>query len=183
MDLADLWKLVGAPRKVRLIRDYPHQPTHNGYLLKMSETLLLLHQFHDFQPEGYTAVLRADIRKARSGKDEAYWHRMLVGEGIFRQVGIAYDVALDDFPALLRSLRDQGRLVTIDCEGPEGRDDDASFFGRITALDGTSVTLSEFSVRGMWWEKPSVVPFCDITQVEFDTPYLNIYSRYLAPFP
>ena len=183
MELADLWKLVGAPRKVLLIRDYPHEPILKGYLLRMSETLLLLHQFHDFYPEGYAALLRSDVRKARSGQDERFWHCMLAGEGIFRRVGISYEVPLDDFPGLLRYLRDQGRLVTVDCESVDSPAEDASYFGRIIALDESSVTLKEFSVRGRWWEEPSVVPFSAITKVQFDTPYLNTYARYLEPFP
>ena len=40
-----------------------------------------------------------------------------------------------------------------------------------------------FNVVGEWDDEPSVIPHDDITQIQFDTPYINIMSRYLEDPP
>jgi len=89
--------VVGQPRKVHLTRGYPGEPTHNGFILGLGRDLVLMHQFHDFYPEGYTALRVADIKGVRSGDHERFWEMMLRGEGIMDRVGISYEVPLDDF--------------------------------------------------------------------------------------
>src|SRR5205085_12079359 len=68
-----LSKLVGQPKMAHLTRGYPGEPTHRGFVLGLGRDLVLLHQFHDFYPEGYTALRAADIKRVRSGKHERSW--------------------------------------------------------------------------------------------------------------
>jgi hypothetical protein len=90
-------KLVGQPKKAHLTRGYPGQPTHNGFVLGLGRDLVLLHQFHDFYPEGYTALRVADIKRVRSGEHKRFWETMFRGEGLIERVGIPYEVPLEDF--------------------------------------------------------------------------------------
>ena len=162
-----LLKLVGRPRKVRVERGYPGEPAHNGFVLGLGRDLVLLHQFHDFYPEGYAALRMDDIEWVRSGEHERFWDRMLRGEGLMRQIGIPYDVPLSDFESLLASLQARGQHVIVECESPESADDDDFLIGRIVALDDDKVTIAHFDSLGRWYDDPAVVPLGGITKVQF----------------
>ncbi len=99
------------------------------------------------------------------------------------QVGIPYEVPLDDFPALLRGLHAHGQHVIIECEDRKTAENDDYFIGRILSVDEESVIALYFNVLGEWDDEPSVIPHDDITQIQFDTPYINIMSRYLEDPP
>ena len=178
-----LSKLVGQPKKVRITRGFPGEPIHNGFVLGLGRDLVLLHQFHDFYPEGYTALRVADIKRVRSGEHERFWERMFRGEGLMGRVGIPYEVPLDDFRSLLTALHGRGQHVIIECEGRETEDDDDFFIGRVVSLDDESVSVLYFDSLGTWDDEPSVIDYADITKVQFDTPYINTITKYLKGPP
>ena len=66
---------------------------------------------------------------------------------------------------------------TVDC----GTDDFS--IGRVVALDDESVSLLNFDPLGVWDDDPSVIDLGDITEVQFDTPYINTISKYLEGPP
>jgi hypothetical protein len=177
-----LLKLVGQPKKARLTRSYPGDPLHNGFVLGIGHELVLFHPFHDFYPEGYTALRVADIKRVRSGKHERFWEVMLRGEGLMERVGISDDLPLDDFRSLLVALHERDQYVTISCESREP-DDDGFFIGRVVALDHESVSILHFDALGNWDEEPFVIAYGYITQVQFDTPYINTITKYLKKPP
>src|SRR5882672_10714978 len=117
-----LLKLVGQPKMARLTRGYPGDPIHNGFVLGVGHELVLLHQFHDFYPEGHTALRVADIKRVRSGEHERFWEAMFGGEGLIERVGISNGVALDDFRSLLGALHGRDQYVIIECESQESED-------------------------------------------------------------
>ena len=174
-----LSKLVGQPKKSRLTRAYPGEPTHNGFVLGIGRDLVLLHQFHDFYPEGFAALRIADIRRVRSGEHERFWEGMFRGEGLMERVGIAYEVPLDDFRSLLTALRRRNQHVIVECEDLKTADHDDFFIGRVVSVGEESAAILNFDSLGRWDEEPCVVTYDDITKVQFDTPYINIISRYL----
>lgn len=181
---ARLSKLVGQPKKLLVTRGFPREPTYNGFVLGLGRDLVLLHQFHDFYPEGFTALRVADIERVRSGEHERFWERMFRGEGVMGLLGISYSVPLDEFRSLLTALKEMGKHVIIECESRETEDDDNFFIGRVLALKDWSVSLLNFDPLGVWDDQPTVIAFGDITKVQFDTPYINTLSRHLrSPRP
>jgi hypothetical protein len=178
-----LAKLVGRPKKVHLTREFPGEPTHNGFVLGLGHDLVLLHQFHDFYAEGYTALRVAEIKRVRSGKHERFWETMFRGERILEHVGIPYEVPLDDFRSLLNFFHRRGQHVIIECEGRESADHDDFYIGELVAMDEETTSILHFNAMGQWDREPSVVAYDDITKIQFDTPYINIMSKYLKKPP
>src|SRR3954453_9804359 len=119
-----LSKLVGQTKLARLTRGYPGDPTHNGFVLGLGRDLVLLHQFHDFYPEGYVALRVADIERTRSGEHERFWETMFRGEGLMERVGIPYEVPLDDYRSLLSFFHERGQHVIVECESRDSADDE-----------------------------------------------------------
>jgi hypothetical protein len=174
-----LAKLVGLPKKVQVTRGYPGETTHNGFVLGLGHDLVLLHQFHDFYPEGYTALRVADIKRVRSGEHERFWEAMLRCEGLMEGVGIPYEVPLDDFRSLLTALHGRGQHVIIECEDRRTADYDDFFIGRIVCLDDEVVSIQCFDTLGKWDKEPCIIAYGDITKIQFDTPYINTMTKYL----
>src|SRR5438874_11997143 len=119
MDLIELReslsRLAAAKQKVRITRSVPSEPLHNGFVLGVGEQLVMLWQFHDFYPEGFTTLRLSDITEIQSGEHEQLWQRMLAGEGLLDQRPIAPSVDLDDTRSLLISLRHLGENVIVEC--------------------------------------------------------------------
>jgi hypothetical protein len=178
-----LAKLVGQPKMARLTRGFPGDPTHNGFVLGLGADLVLLHQFHDFSPEGYVALRVADIKRVRSGEHERFWEAMFRGEGLMERVGIPYEVPLDDFRSLLVALHRRGQHVIIECEDRNTAEYDDFFIGRVVAMDDETASVLHFDSMGVWYDEPSVIAYGDITQVQFNTPYINTISKYLKQAP
>jgi hypothetical protein len=160
---------------------YPGDPTHNGFILGLGRDLVLFHQFHDFYPEGYTALRVADVKRVRSGEHERFREAIFRGEGLMERVGIPYEVPLDDCRSLLAALHERGQHIIVECESQETADDDGFFIGRVVAMKDISVSVLHFDPLDRWDDEPTEIACDDITQVEFDTPYINTLSKYLKP--
>jgi hypothetical protein len=50
-------------------------------------------------------------------------------------------------------------------------------------LSKKSVSILCFDPLGRWDEEPDVIAYGDITQVQFDTPYINTITKYLKQTP
>jgi hypothetical protein len=173
-----LRSFVGAPRKVRLTRSLPSEPHHNGFVLGVGRDLVLLQQFHDFYPEGYVVLRVRDVTDVRSGKYERHGERMLAGEGLLERIGIPYEVPLQDVPGFLKALQHRGDNVIVECEDPE-EDVEDFYIGQILSVADESLSFANFDALGHWDEAPHVIPIGDVTQVQFETPYVLTFSKYL----
>jgi hypothetical protein len=151
-----LSKLVGQPKKAKITRAYLGETTHNGFVLGLGCDLVLLQQYHDFYPEGYTALRAADIKRTRSGEYERFWEAMFQCEGLMGLVGIPYEVPLDGFRALLTALDKRSQHVFIECESQETADDDF-FIGRVVSFHEETVSILPFNSSGAWGDEPTVI--------------------------
>jgi hypothetical protein len=106
---------------------------------------VLLQQFHDFCPDGFTALRLRDITEIRSGEYERHWERMVEAEGLLDQVGAPEDVSLEDTSHLLKALHQRGQNVIVECEDPE--DDIEDFYiGQVLSVDDHSVCEYEHGI-------------------------------------
>lgn len=139
---------------------------------------MLVREFHDFYPEGCTALRLRDIVGLRSGRYERLWERMLAAEGMLDHVGLPYEVPLRDLATLLRALRRRGEFVILECEDRDADVEDY-YVGRVLAVGRDSVRFAPFDPLGRWEERAHVIPLSEVTQVQFDAPYSNTFAKYL----
>lgn len=173
-----LLSLAGTRKKVHLTRGFPSEPRHNGFVLALGDEWVLLQQFHDFYPEGYTTVRVRDITDVRSGEYERHWERMLAAEGLLDRVAAPGDVPLDDVPRLLTALQRRGQNVILECEDPD-EDVEDFYIGQILSVDEDSVRFANFDGLGRWDDAPHMIPFGEITKLQFETLYVQTFSKYL----
>lgn len=178
-----LRQFVGVSKKVRLTRRRESRFSHNGFVISLGREWLLLYQFHDFYPEGYIALRVRDIARLRSGENERFWERMLAAERLLDAVNVAQDLPLDGTSQMLSALERRGENIIIECEDAESRIE-GYFIGRILSVGDDAVCFANFDALGRWDESPHVIPFREITRVQFDTPYVRTFSKYLqGPCP
>ena len=102
----------------------------------------------------------------------------LAAEGLLGQVAVPNDVSLEDVAHLLTSLQRRGHNVIVECEDIE-EDVEDFYIGQILSVDEDSVCFANFDGLGRWDDVPHAIPFEKITKLEFDTPYVQTFSKYL----
>jgi hypothetical protein len=163
---------------VCLTRMFSSDPRHNGFVLGVSRKLVLFQTFHDFYPEGYTVLRLEDIKNVSAGRHERFFERMFKGEGLLDRVGIAYTVPINDLRAVLQYLSERGMHVVLECE-LTGSDESDYYIGRLVSVSDEKVELLYVDSLGKWNKEPSVISSDSITKIEFDTPYINTFSKYI----
>lgn len=174
-----LQNLIGAPKLVAVTRDIPDEPRLNGFVAALGREWVLLQQLYEFYLDGYAAVRLADITDFCSGDEERIWERMLDGEGVLSQVTDPdKTIPLDNISQLLQAFRWAGENIIVECEIADD-DLDSFYIGEVLSVDENSVSFANFDTVGKWDEEPHIIPFSKITKVQFQTPYVRIFSKYL----
>ena len=176
----ELWKFANSGKMVCIERDYPSDPRHCGFIQGIGETLLLFSVFHDFYPEGLIVLHISDVRKVTRNDRERLWERILASEGLMDTSTDPPEVSLRDIPSLLYSLAERAHNIIIECESIQSDEDSDFYIGKIISLGEHAVAFLGFDSFGKWDENPSEIPYHSITKVEFDTPYVNIFSKYVT---
>lgn len=178
-----LSKLFHQPWKVMITRNFPGDPRHNGFVQGLGEKLVLIQKFHDFYVEGYSILRVKDIKRVRSGKHERFWEKMIRAEGIMQRVGISYEVPLESYRSIFDFFCGRGQHIIVECESRTTEDDSEFLIGLLHSVYDESASILNFDALGNWDEEPTEVAYNDITQVQFDTPYINTISKYLKERP
>jgi hypothetical protein len=174
----DLAAHVGSRRKVRITRNRPSHRLINGYVLALQSGLVLLHSFDDFEPDGYAIIRERDVVGFRSNEYERLWDRMLQGEGLLAGLVAPPEIQLSDLPAAIRCVADWFRFMTIQCED-EIEDIQDFYLGEFIGVFGDTVHLRCVDALAQWEPQIAAIPLADITKVEFDTPYINHFTKYI----
>jgi hypothetical protein len=179
--LARFQELAEERRVIRVRPKFPPDETLHGIPLAASETLVLLQEVHEFHLDGYTVIPLKNVAALRAGAAEETIQRILVGEGVFSNAGINYDVQIDSFQDLFRSLKKAGKNVIVELlpEGPRDDMDHAFLIGRVVGMSARSVAIMHFDAVGKWSSESTVLPYDMIKWVTFDTEYVNVFSKYL----
>jgi hypothetical protein len=175
-------ELVDLKRAVTITPKYPPYDTSLGFPLSVTEEMLLLHEIVEFHLSGYSVMPIYEIRSVRSKKAERTVERIFEAEGLMKQVGLAEQPPLNDWPDLFQWFRREGKLIQVEYfDTPEpGFSDEALAVGRITGLSNRSVGIMNFDPAGNWDSEATVVGYDKIKRVRFDTEYIRVFSKYLA---
>lgn len=174
----DLAAHIGTRQMVCIHRTRVANKRVSGYVLAASPCLVLLHPFHDFLPDGYTVIRTEHIESVECGSHEQHWDSMLAGEGLLGDLDAAPSVDLSSMSAALTHAAAIYRFVIIECE--DRRTDDEDFLiGEVLAIDGGIVEFRHFDALGRWCDMPARVVVNAITMVQFNTPYIRHFTKYL----
>ena len=150
----------------------------NGYLLGLSDTFGLMHCFHDFLPDGYTLFRLNDVISIRSNEYERFWDRMLASEGLLTGLDKNLNMNLTSIQSSFLSLTDDSQTLIIEAQIPDEEDQDF-YIGQVATFDTTKVWFNHFDALGKWELEPAEIPLDEISFIQFDTPYIKTFSKYV----
>lgn len=173
----ELASLAGSGKMVHLLRRQPNEPRLNGYLLAMSENLLLMHCFDDFEPDGYTICRVRDVVRFRHGPYEEWFDHMLHSEGLLGGLRLPRKIDISSLTTAVRSVARHYDQMTIECEDTEEAEEDF-YIGKVVEVRARSIRFRDYDALGYWSSSPQTIKMNDITKVQFDTPYIKVFSKY-----
>lgn len=169
---------VGTRQKLRVDTQCSCQERLNGYLLGLSDELGLMHCFNDFMPDGYIVFRLAYVDTLRSNKYERFWDRMLAAEGLLSGVDVKLEIDLTSFGSAIHSISNRFETMIIESQSP-GEESQDFYIGQVVSLKKNKVVFDHFDALGRWESEPSVIPLREISFVQFATPYIEIFGKYL----
>ncbi len=139
--------------------------------LSLSERLLLVALYADFQPDGYEVVRLRDITEIRGDARTAFHARIMTQEGVLAKL-TAPPVPLIDFGALLAALGEQREPVIVE-DGGKG-----FLLGTIEKAGKSKLRVRYIGTDGQVDPDTTRIPYEDIASVHFGGRYLNLVARY-----
>lgn len=154
----------------------------SGYVISCSESLCMLHAFHDFAPDGYAVIRLNDVTQVRCGDREKQWDHMLAEEGLLEGLRNPPSIDLTSMQKVVASAHQHlGRMI-LECEDQEEPIQDF-YIGKAIDLTEHAVLFHDFDAMGQWNSAASEVEYREITMVELETPYIQIFWRHLSSRP
>jgi hypothetical protein len=169
--------LCGKDRFVRITRRFCANPSHHGFIIGIGARMVLVQQFHDFYQEGVAALRIGDITSVARTRRDALFETILLKERLFERSDLALD--LDDWCLMLGCLHRRRRICVVECESQESSVDDLYIIGRIVAVRDDAVVMRGFSPLGFWHRTLDTLGYERITQVQIETPYINMMAKYV----
>ena len=146
-----------------------------GFVLGLSENLVLLQYVYDFHLDGLMLLRTADITEVRHTKTAQLQKKLLKQEGLLERVPLEITLDLSDWKSAISQLSAEHGLMIIECEA---QDEPDFFIGRVTKTTKLGVQGHYFSGAANWEDEPSKLKFKDITCCQVATNYINFYKRY-----
>lgn len=155
---------------------------YNDYLkymfpLKANEKLFLSSIEADFEFGGYHIGKLTNIDEIDVKASGDILFEIIKQEGLSNYM-VVPDVDLLDWKAVFISLQKLGKYIIVKNEN----DDDSNYafvIGKIMKVTTKSVTMKNFNADGIWEDDLYQIPFKQITSVEFNTRYCNVFSKYI----
>jgi hypothetical protein len=153
--------------------------THfGGIIFDQSESLLLIGSFYDFTYDGFVIVRKRDVFEIKNTDSERFFKHILEKEGIFRDVIKKREqlkIQLSSLREAVAYLQKIGTPVII--EGKYSKDE-RFIIGPILEKNDKKVKIRYFNTLGEFDLKPVSIRFKDVTTIQFDSPYANIFYKY-----
>lgn len=175
---AQLQQHLGTGKKLRVETRCSCHESLNGFLLGLSEQLGLMHCFHDFMPDGYTVFRLTDVTSIRSNEHERHWERMLASEGLLDGLHQNIQVDLNSMLTAIETISHQFQMMSIEVEAPEDGCEEF-YIGQAVSWDADMVQFEEFDALGQWESESSIITPDEIAFIQFDTPYIKTFRKYL----
>lgn len=178
----ELEEFVATGQLIRLTREFHSRP-HFGSIVAIGDEWLLLRQFIEFWPNGFTTLRVKDIDWVYSSDVERFVERILTSEGRLNREIPKFNVDLNDTRSLLKSLSEANSNIVIECKYPEREHADECDVGRVAEFTADRVLFSHFDGTGTWSKAPAYLQIDCISRIEFDTAYVNTVSKYVSEPP
>lgn len=150
-----------------------------GFILDFSQDFVLLQTVDEFRVEGYQVIPTYTISRVRFDRSDKFRDKILGWEKQKENVGIANKIDLASWSSVFKSIKKTGCFVTV--EGEALIRDDISYvtLGQIKRIEKKEIVIQFISGYGYLIEPFDRIAYDDITLVDFNSRYLDMYKKYL----
>jgi len=149
-----------------------------GYIVDYSEGFLLLQLVNDLRIDGYQIVPIYTINKVRFDRTDKFRDKILEKEGQKESAGISRKIDLTSWVSIFKSIKKTGCFVTVEGEALIKYDIPYVTVGAIKRIEKDNVVIHYVSTYGLLEEPFDKIAYSDITTIQFDNLYLNLYQKY-----
>ena len=103
---------------------------------------------------------------------------MLAGEGLLSGLQQILHVDLNTIPTAIDTINRQFQIMIIEAEVPEEGIEEF-YIGQAVSWDEESAQFDEFDALGQWESESSIIGLDEIAFIQFDTPYIKTFRKYL----
>jgi len=167
---------------VRLKTRHPDGDRIDGVVIRLTKTLVMLHEVDDFEFDGFVVMPKRFVAGVRDGKLEVCGNAILRENGALQSCRSpgwleTCDTLFDVFAAMRR--RDVWPIVeTIAKSGKRTE----FHIGPITAIHDEHFHLHGYDAMGEW-EGHSKLHFEDVFKVQFESRYCEHFNAYMRKRP
>lgn len=181
MDLVrELRRYQKSRHLVRVRRQGPGRDYTDGFVLGLSDELVVMASVIDFQADGLEIFPLDRVTKIESSARDVFWQTILEREGTVPAGGVPPRLQIGDYRALLGALVKWGRAIGVSYLDEDGETD---YYAAGVAREAgeTELGLHYFSSSGVWDDELTVIRYDRILRVDVDRPYVNTFERHLVP--
>lgn len=159
--------------------DGSHITHFNGFIFEQNSKFLFLSETHDFMYDGAVVLRKKDISEIKRTENEKFIQKILEKEGLKKAFYERYqqlDFHLDSFENMFRNI--QKKQIPITLEARYGKDD-RFLIGPVAACTDKQVKINYFNSYGEFDLKLVPCKYKEITHFSLDSPYANLFYKYV----
>lgn len=160
---------------VSIRRDSIDEHSIQGFVLAVTDELLLIQYVYDFHLDGLMVLRTQDVSNIKCDATNKFQKDLLISEQLLQRVPFEKSFDLSSWRSILSHLAKQYKLVIVEDELAQ---EPEFIIGRLHSVSNSLVSVKYFSGTGDWDETPTELPTNRITSCQVDTNYLNVYQRH-----
>lgn len=172
---------VGTKQLIHVERCYSENKYINGFIHDRSRNLVLMQMFSDFMPDGYVIFSPKHIVEVRANELDQFCQSILEKEGLMKCVNYKRKIPISSYKKMLNYFIQRKENIIIESEN-DNEDECVFYLGRPIRIDGNKLWFACLGPDGKWEEYLSHFSIETITLIQYDTPYLNIFTKYAEEY-
>ena len=170
-----------ATEGVKIVNAYfRYDATYNNLIpLIFNDTLFLSVNEDDFILNGYSIFRFKDLKKVKIKNDLC--DTILENEGLKANITVP-EVNICNWKSAFESLKILNKNIIVEMQDINYEDSEF-YIGRIEKVYKSFFYLRHFDADGVWDEQPSKIMYSEITNVIFNSRYVDVYSKYIGEPP
>ena len=132
-------------------RDGVDENSIQGFVLGVSDELVMLQYVYDFKLDGLMVLRTVDISELDRSKTDEFQEGLLQVEGLLQAVPFDYSIDLSTWPTAIAGLAEDYPLLIVE---RELLDEPDLAIGRVLEIGAEEVHLKYFTGAANWLEEP-----------------------------
>ena len=150
-----------------------------GFIFEQNDKLVMMSDSMDFHYDGIVVLKKVDISEIKRTDNEKFFQMILEEEGLKKEVFVKKEKLnfhLDSYEKMFNILQKRKTPITIDAKyGTDGR----FLIGPVMECNTKRVRINYFNTRGEFDLKFVACKYKEISTLKIDSPYANLFSKYV----